>query len=99
MLLRDGLQACLGDIPADEEGPGRAEEMTIPQVGDDRYGVLLTIEEAGGGAEWRIHTALVRKGAVLALLYITDIRAGEGVEPFYTVDEVGSLIQTAVDKL
>ena len=36
--LRDGLRACQGKIPAGEEGPGKAEPMTIPDVGDDRYG-------------------------------------------------------------
>ncbi len=98
-LLRDGLKACLGDIPAEEEGPGQATEMPIPGVGDDRYGVLLTIEEAGGGAQWMLHNAVVRKGAVLALIQVIDIRAGDGVEPLFTVDDIGAIIQTAVDKL
>src|SRR5690606_5010496 len=42
-LLRDGMTACLGEIPADEEGPGLAEEMALPDVGDDRFGALLTM--------------------------------------------------------
>jgi hypothetical protein len=98
-LLRDGLEACLGDIPAGEEGPGTAEEMPLPEVGDERYGVLTTIEEAGGWAEWRIHGALVRQGPILAWIQVVDIRAGEGVEPYYTIDEVGDMVQTAIDKL
>ncbi len=98
-LLRDGLKACLGDIPAEEEGPGQATEMPIPGVGDDRYGVLLTIEEAGGGAQWMLHNAVARKGAVLALIQVIHIRAGDGVEPLFTVDDIGALIQTAVDEL
>jgi len=32
--VRKGFENCLGDIPADEEGPGRAEVMPVPDVGD-----------------------------------------------------------------
>lgn len=94
-LVRDGLTACLGDLPAGEEGPGTAEAMTLPDVGDDRYGVLYLVAEQGDWAEWRLHNALVREGPVLALFDIADIRAG--VEPYYTVDEVGEMVTTAVD--
>lgn len=94
-LLRDGMAACLGEIPAGEEGPGLAEEMTLPDVGDDRYGVLATVEEAGGWAEWRLHSTLVRDGAILAEIVITDIRADD--EPYYTIDQVGEMVETAVE--
>lgn len=94
-LLRDGMQACLGEIPAGEEGPGMAEEMQLPEVGDDRYGVLATVEEAGGWAEWRLHSALVRDGAILAHIVITDIRAD--AEPLYSVEDVGEMVETAVE--
>lgn len=96
-LLRDGMKACLGDIPAGEEGPGTAKAMTVPGVGDDRYGVLMTVQEAGGWAEWRLHNTLVRQGAVLMLMDVVEIRAG--VAPHYSVDEVGTFVTTAVDKL
>ena len=85
------------EIPADDEGPGFAEEMPLPAVGDDRYGAMLTMEEAGGWAEWRLHVALVRDGAVLVWITIVDIRAGD--DPFYTVDEIGRMVETAVDLL
>lgn len=98
-LLREGMQACLGDFPAGEEGPSTAEQMTIPDVGDDRFGVFVSMEEAGGWAEWRLHYALVRRGPVLVLLNVLDIRAGEGVEPYYSLEDVGGMLQTAVDKL
>jgi hypothetical protein len=94
-LLRDGMEACLGEMPAGEEGPGTAEAMTLPEVGDDRYGVLYLVAEQGDWAEWRLHNALVREGPVLALFDIVDIRAD--VEPYYTVDEVGEMVTTAVD--
>ena len=44
--LRDGMQACQGEIPAGDEGPGKSEPMIIPDVGEDRYGDLTTIGEA-----------------------------------------------------
>ncbi|MBK9178409.1 MAG: hypothetical protein IPM45_02345 [Acidimicrobiales bacterium] len=99
-LIREGMQACLGDFPAaGGEGPGTAEEMTVPDVGDDRFGVLVSMEEGGGGAEWLLHEMFVRQGPVLMLLSVTDIRAGDGVEPYYSIDDVGAMLQTAVDKL
>jgi len=98
-LLRDGIEACLGEIEAGEEGPGFAEPMEIPELGDDSYGVLTTVEEAGGWAEWRLHQIIVHDGPVLLDLVVTDIRAGDGVEPYFTIDEIGDIAQNAVDKL
>jgi len=97
-LLRGGMQACLGDIPAGEEGPGTAEAMELPDVGDDHYGVLVMIEEAGGRGEWRMHNALVRQDAVLMLLGVVDVRVGEGVEPYYSIDDVGGFVEIAVEQ-
>lgn len=97
-LLRDGMRACRGDIPAGEEGPGTAEAMALANVGDDREGMLITIEEAGGGAEWRLHYALVRHGAVPMVMDVVDIRAGDGVEPLYSVVDVGEFVEIAVDR-
>ena len=98
-LLRDGLTACLGDIPAGEEGPGTATTMPLPDVGDDRFGTLVTIEEAGGWAEWRLHSALVRQDAVLMSIVIVDIRAGEGVEPFFYQGDIDTIVQTITDRV
>lgn len=96
-LLREGMEACLGDLPAGEEGPGTAEEMTVPEVGDDRYGVLMLVEEAGGWAEWRLHSTLVRNGSVLMSFVVVEITAG--VEPLYSIADVSGMLETAVDKL
>lgn len=96
-LLRDGMKACLGDIPAGEEGPGTAKAMAVPRVGDDRYGVLTIIQEAGGLAQWRLHNTVVRQGAVMMLIDVVDIRAG--VAPLYSIDEVGTFVTRAVGKL
>jgi hypothetical protein len=98
-LLRQGAEACVGDFEADEEGPGHVEMMEVPDLGDDSYGVLTTVEEAGGWAEWLLHQAVVRDGSVLTVLVVTDIRAGDGVEPYFTVGDVGDIARTAVDKV
>lgn len=98
-LLRDGIEACLGDIEAGEEGPGYADTMEVPDLGDDSYGVLTTIEEAGGWAEWRTHQVIVRDGTVLMSFVVTDIRAGDDVEPYFTIGKIGDIAQTAVDQL
>jgi hypothetical protein len=97
--LRDGMRACEGTFAAGEEGPGEAKPMAIPDVGDDRYGVLTTIEEAGGGAHWLLHSSLVRQGAVLMDLQIVDIVMGEHTEPAFTTSDIDLFLTTAVKKL
>lgn len=97
--LRDGLQACQGKIPAGQEGPGKSEPMTIPAVGDDRYGELTTLEEAGGRAYWLLHNSLVRQGPVLMDLQVVDIVMGKGVQPAFKPVDIGTFLTTAVAKL
>lgn len=97
--LGDGMRACQGDVPAGMEGPGTVEPMILPEVGQDRYGQLTTMEEAGGGAYWLLHSALVREGPVLMTVQVVDIVMGEGVQPVFTTEEVGLFVTTAVDRL
>jgi hypothetical protein len=97
--LSDGMRACEGDFPAGEEGAGTVEPMTVPAVGEDRYGELTTMEEAGGGAYWLLHNAVVRDGPVLMSLQVVDIVVGEGVQRAFTAEDVDTLLTTAVDKL
>jgi hypothetical protein len=96
-LLRDGMKACLGEIDTGEEGPGTATEISIPEVGDDRYGVLATVQEAGGEGEWLLHNTLVLQGAVLMMIDVVDIHIG--VAPLLTADDVGTIVTTATDRL
>jgi hypothetical protein len=86
-------------IEAAEEGPGSVASMGVPDLGDDSFGVLMIMEEAGGWAEWRLHHVIVRAGSVLMLLVVTDIRAGDDVEPYFTIGDIGDIAQTAIDKL
>lgn len=97
-LLEEGYEACLGDIPASEEGPGTAASMQVPQVGEDRFGTLLTFGEAGGWAEWRIHQIVVLDGPVLMSLMIGEIRSMD-VEPLLARDQIDALITTVTDTL
>lgn len=96
-LLRAGTTQCLGEIPAGEEGPGLAQELDVPEVGDERFGVLITIGEAGGWAEWHIREVVVRDGPVLMQFVLVDIRAG--VEPYFTTEDFGDMVKTAAAKL
>ena len=96
--LSDGLRACQGKIPAGQEGPGKSEPMAIPDVGDDRYGDLTTVAEAGG-AYWLLHNSLVRQGPVLMDLQVVDIVMGKGVQPAFTTEVIGTFLTTAVEKL
>jgi hypothetical protein len=97
--VRSGFEACLGVLPAGEEGPGEAETMAVPDVGDARFGVLTTVEEAGGWAEWRLHQVIVITGDVFMSFVVVDIRAGDGVEPFFSIDDIGEMVTVAVDRL
>ncbi len=98
-LLRSGSEACFGPIAATDEGPGQAEAMPVPTVGDARFGVLTTIEEAGGSAEWRLHNAFVLDNDVLMSFLVVDIRAGDGVEPYYSTDDIDEMIVIAADSM
>jgi hypothetical protein len=98
-LLRSGSEACFGPIAAGEEGPGQAVAMPVPSVGDARFGVLTTIEEAGGWAEWRLHNAFVVDNDVLMSFLVVDIRAGDGVEPYYSTDDIDEMIAIAADSM
>lgn len=96
-LVRAGMIECLGEMPAGEEGPGFADELEVPEVGDDRLGVLMTVEEAGGWAEWRIQEVLMRDGPVLMKFVVVDIRAG--ADPYFTTEAFGDMVRSAAAKL
>lgn len=93
--LRAGSEACLGPIEATDEGPGEAAAMPVPEVGDARFGVLTTIAEAGDWAEWRLYDAFVLDGDVLMSFVVVDIRAGDGIEPYYSIDDIDQMIAIA----
>lgn len=96
--LRVGMDACLGEFPAGDEGPSTAATLVVPSVGDDRSAVLTTMEEAGGWAVWRLHQMVVREGSTLMAFLVVEIHSTD-TEPLYGDDEVAALVSAAVGQL
>lgn len=96
--IRVGADACLGDFPAGEEGPGTAATMAMPSVGDDRFAVLTTMEEAGAWATWRIHQMVVRNGSTLMALLVVEIHSTD-TEPQFGDSELAALVDAAISRL
>ena len=82
--LKRGLEACMGAIPAGEEGPGEATPVAMSIAGGHHVAVLYRIEEAGGRGMWNVYSAFVRRGSVLLGFTLADVRLGD-LEPI--VDE------------
>ena len=59
-LLRAGHDACVGDIPAGEEGPGTMSEVDLGPVGDESMAYLYEIGEAGGSGTWYVYSVFAR---------------------------------------
>jgi hypothetical protein len=96
--LRVGMDACLGDFPAGDEGPSTAATLVVPSVGDDRFAVLTTMGEAGGWAVWRLHQMVVREGSTLMAFLVVEIHSTD-TDPLYGDDEVAALVTAAIDRL
>jgi hypothetical protein len=96
--LRVGMDACLGEFPAGDEGPSTAATLVVPSVGDDRSAVLTTMDEAGGWAVWRLHQMVVREGSTLMAFLVVEIHSTD-TEPLYGDDEVAALVSAAVGQL
>lgn len=100
-LLADlvpGVEACLGPIPAGEEGPGTATAIELTSAGDEHVAVLTQIEEAGGRGMWFVYNAIVRKGSVLMSIVLGDVYLGE-LKPEVDLADFDAIVTTAVDKL
>ena len=96
--IRVGMDACLGDFPAGEEGPGTAATLDVPAMGDDRVAVLTTMQESGGWAVWRLHQVMVRDGSTLLGFLVVEIHSTD-VAPLYSADDVAALVDTALAQL
>ena len=96
--LFPAIEACLGDIPAGEEGPGTASKIEIGDVGDESLAVLTQIEEAGGRGQWFIYNAIVRKGSVLLSVVLGDVFIGN-LRPEMNLEDFDAIVQSAVAKL
>jgi hypothetical protein len=103
-LVREGMQACLGDQPIDEGGEVMlSEPLDLPAVGEDRFGELDTVTqgppEDPDWSTWNLNNAFVRDGPVLMWVDVTEIVAGEGVEPEMSRAEIDAIITTAAAKV
>ena len=96
--LREGLLACLGDIPAGEEGAGSAEEIVLPLLGDEQIAVFTEFAEAGGDGTWNLYEIIVRKGDVLMAMVVGDVWLGD-LEPMIGVEEFQDMVTMAADKI
>jgi hypothetical protein len=98
----DGTDMTSGVIPEDQRDMLPTVELCDaagPEVGEARFGVLTTIEEAGGWAEWRLHNAFVLADDVMMSFLVVDKRAGDGVEPYYSTDDIDEMIEIAADSM
>ena len=96
--LFPAMEACLGDIPAGEEGPGTATKINISSGADEQIAVLTQIEEAGGGGQWFIYNAIVRKSSVLMWVMLGDVFIGD-LQPEVGLTDFDAIVQAAVEKL
>jgi hypothetical protein len=101
--LRAGMAACMGPMPTeDADGhTGVSEEWAAPSVGDATYGVLMTVQEPGGGSRgtWLLRNALVRDGPVLMMIDVVEITVGEGVQPELSEEEIDAIVATAAERI
>lgn len=96
--LLPGIEACLGDIPADEEGPGTAEKIEITSGGDEQIAVLSRIEEAGGQGVWNVYNAVIRKGSVALSIMLVDVYLGD-LQPVVDNADFDAIVSLAMSKL
>ncbi|MEY3342166.1 MAG: hypothetical protein RLZZ269_2077 [Actinomycetota bacterium] len=96
--LREGFVSCLGDIPAGEEGPGTAVQVSLDGVADEGVAVLYRIEEAGGGGMWNVYSAIARKDSALVGLTLADVYLGE-LKPLVGEELLREILDTALAKL
>jgi hypothetical protein len=98
--LKSGLDACMGQSTEDEDGStGTSEPWPVPDVGDDRLGVLDTVSEPGGDGTWLIYSALVRDGSILMVGLVGEVFLGEGVTAELGADEIDQVITTMAEKI
>lgn len=92
-----GLDACQGEIPAGEEGPGTLTRIDLAPVGDESVAALYTIEEAGGSGMWYVYVVFARRGTTLVSVTVANIVLGD-LEPLIGVSDVVEIATLAVDK-
>lgn len=99
LVLRDGATACLTEnLPEGEWEIGRRQALTVPAVGDDRYGDRSSSVDIGG-ARRETRWILVRDGAVLMAIQLDDILISADAEPVLTDASVDAVVTAMAEKL
>lgn len=93
-VLRDGFLTCIEVPPPDDETHIEARELALPELGDDRFGFLLSLGDEED--RWDIRAVLVRSGGVILALGENEILSGD---PALTDDDLAAIAATATDKL
>jgi hypothetical protein len=94
-ILHDATMSC---PEATTDSPVAVDELSIPELGDQRYGLSLTASESPE-ATWYIRSAVVREGPVAIGLDVTEILPDPSATPTISDDEVVRLLETAVAKM
>jgi hypothetical protein len=103
-LVREGMQACMGDQPVGEGGETiLSEPLDLPAVGEDRFGELDTVSQGPPDdpdwSTWYLNNAFVRDGPVLIWVNVAEISAGDGVGNELSRSEIDAIITTAAAKV
>jgi hypothetical protein len=96
LTLKEASVVCAGSEQTPEGATEVSEPMTVPAVGDDRFGIGVTISDAE--TDSHLSAAFVRDGAVFMFLDLWETTV-PGAVPELTQDEVDAIISTAVAKL
>lgn len=97
--LAGGFDACMGSADLDGAGGTETREpLAVPEVGDERTGVVIRREEPGGES-WILYGALVRHGPVLMYTQAVVPVDGQDVEPEFGGEQFEQVIRTMADKV
>jgi hypothetical protein len=96
LTLKEASVVCAGSEQTLEGATEVSESMPVPPVGDDRFGIRVSISDAE--TDTYLSAAFVRDGAIFMFLDLWETTI-PGAAPDLTQDEADTIISTAVAKL
>jgi hypothetical protein len=93
-VLKEGFRICLDVPPPDDEVHIGDRELALPDLGDDRFGFLLSLGDEEN--RWDIRAVLVRSGGTVLALAENEILSGDSA---LTDEDLTAISVTAADKL
>ena len=90
--LAEGFRRCLA-APASDDAHGEAWELNLPEMGDERFGFVLSLGDEDG---WDMRYVFVRDGDVLMLLVENEVLSGENL---LSEEDVAAIAATGAAKL